>query len=792
MTGQLRESYAGLERKLEQRTSALAEALERQTATAEILNVIASSPSDVRPVLEAVAERSRLLCLADAGKVWLLNGDHLRSMTGFKLEDGSESGRNEVLPLIGTSVIGRAFADRRTVHVDDVTALINSEFPDSREIHARHGFRTVLGVPMLREGVSIGTIGVYRKQVQGFSNAEVRLVETFADQAVIAIENVRLFNQTREALAKVEERTLELTESLEYQTAISDVLRVISESPTDVTPVFEAIMDSAMRLFTAPIAAVFRYDGQWVHLVATRGWSEEAIDDALRHYPAPPHRRMMSGRLILSGKPQVEDDTHADPDYDAITAKVGSWRRMIGAPMLKDGAAVGAIVMAWPDPGPTPQRQSGLLKTFADQAVIAIENVRLFNETRDALEQQTATAEILRVISGSITDTQPVFRAIVGSCRRLFDRCSVTLVMPRGEMLEGVISEDEAGVQRTGGRILCPLDRESASGASILDSRLVVVPDCEAVLDTFPNMRKLALAMGYKAGLFVPLLREGKAIGCLTILRAQAGEFTEREVSLAQTFADQAVIAIENARLFHEIQDKSRQLEIANQHKSEFLANMSHELRTPLNAIIGFSEVLLERMFGELNEKQDDYLKDIFNSGKHLLSLINDILDLSKIEAGRMELDLGDFDAAQALANAMTLVRERAQTHGIGLTLETDKRVGEICADERKFKQILLNLLSNAVKFTPDGGTVVVRAGQIDGGIQVTVCDTGVGISAEDQLVVFEEFKQVGRHYTNKHEGTGLGLALTRRFVELHGGTLRVESEPGVGSTFTFTLPSQT
>ena len=196
-------------------------------------------------------------------------------------------------------------------------------------------------------------------------------------------------------------------------------------------------------------------------------------------------------------------------------------------------------------------------------------------------------------------------------------------------------------------------------------------------------------------------------------------------------------------------------------------------------------------MFGELNEKQDDYLKDIFTSGKHLLSLINDILDLSKIEAGRMELDLGDFDAAQALANAMTLVRERAQTHGIGLTLEADGVAGELRADERKFKQILLNLLSNAVKFTPDGGTVVVRAALTDIGIQVGVSDTGVGISAEDQLVVFDEFKQVGRHYTNKHEGTGLGLALTKRFVELHGGTLTLQSEPGVGSTFTFTIPRQ-
>ena len=287
------------------------------------------------------------------------------------------------------------------------------------------------------------------------------------------------------------------------------------------------------------------------------------------------------------------------------------------------------------------------------------------------------------------------------------------------------------------------------------------------------------------------MVQDGQVVGSIVVCREQVGAFPDKQVKLLQTFADQAVIAVQNVRLFNEIRDKSHQLEIANQHKSEFLANMSHELRTPLNAIIGFSEVLLERMFGELNDKQDDYLKDIFTSGKHLLSLINDILDLSKIEAGRMELDLGDFDAAQAISNAMTLVRERAQTHGIALGLEASDALGEIRADERKFKQILLNLLSNAVKFTPDGGKVTVRAARVGHNIEVEVQDTGVGISAQDQRVVFDEFKQVGRHYTNKHEGTGLGLSLTKRFVELHGGKLALQSEPGVGSTFSFTLTTR-
>ncbi|MDQ2962385.1 MAG: ATP-binding protein, partial [Pseudomonadota bacterium] len=231
------------------------------------------------------------------------------------------------------------------------------------------------------------------------------------------------------------------------------------------------------------------------------------------------------------------------------------------------------------------------------------------------------------------------------------------------------------------------------------------------------------------------------------------------------------------------------QIETANQHKSEFLANMSHELRTPLNAIIGFSEVLLERLFGDLNDKQDDYLKDIHSSGRHLLSLINDILDLSKIEAGRMELEASTFDLASALSNAMTLVRERALRHGIMLGQQVDPTLGEIVADERKFKQILLNLLSNAVKFTPDAGRIDVSARREEDNAVIAVHDTGIGIAPEDQAAVFEEFRQVGRDYTRKQEGTGLGLTLTKKFVELHGGRIWLESEPGKGSTFTFTIP---
>jgi signal transduction histidine kinase len=288
--------------------------------------------------------------------------------------------------------------------------------------------------------------------------------------------------------------------------------------------------------------------------------------------------------------------------------------------------------------------------------------------------------------------------------------------------------------------------------------------------------------------LAVPLLREDRLIGALAVNRSAPGSFDAEAIALLQTFATQSALAIQNARLYREIEVKSGEVERASRHKSEFLANMSHELRTPLNAIIGFSEVLAERLFGEINDKQAEYVGDILQAGQHLLCLINDILDLSKIEAGRMELEVSEFDLPEAIDNTLALVRERAQRRGVALERTIDARLGVVRADERKVKQVLLNLLSNALKFTPEGGRIDVRAAVRDGMVEIAVVDTGVGIAPEDQPTVFEEFRQVGTA-SKKVEGTGLGLAISRKFVELHGGTIAVTSAPGAGSTFTFTLP---
>ena len=404
-------------------------------------------------------------------------------------------------------------------------------------------------------------------------------------------------------------------------------------------------------------------------------------------------------------------------------------------------------------------------------------------ELRETLSQQTATAEILRVISSSTTDAAPVFETIVAAAKQLVRADHVALALQDGQTIRRVaITNDPAGSPRT-----WPLnDRTGVAGKVILSGKTLEIPD---VFDDPGFDHGIFKDDGCAHAIGVPLLRDGIAIGALVGFWPTGTHVPPEHVRLLETFADQAVIAIENVRLFNEIQDKSRQLEVANKHKSEFLANMSHELRTPLNAIIGFSDVMLNGMAGPMSEDQKEFAADIRDSGKHLLTLINDILDLSKIEAGRMELDVARFDMQMAMQNAMTLVQGRAERNGIRLETSIAPSVSEYEGDERKFKQIVINLLSNAVKFTPEGGTVTLAADRVNGAYSISVKDTGIGIAPEDHEKIFEEFKQVGSDYARKAEGTGLGLTLTRKLVELHGGKIHVESEPGHGSKFTFTLP---
>jgi two-component system, NtrC family, sensor kinase len=788
---ELRDRVASLTRENAELQGALARASHREGATGEILRVISQSPTDVQPVFDAIVENAARLCDGVFSTLISFDGELMRLEAAHNwTPEAFDHLARRILPAPPSRVLpaGRAILDCTVIHLPDIE--LDQEF-GHQELTRAVGFRSILTVPMLRDGVPLGAISVARAEPGAFSDNRIALLKTFAAQAVIAIENVRLFKE-------LGARNVALTESLAQQTATGDILRAISGSPVDVQPVFEAIARNAVQLCGGVLGAVFRFDGEFMHVGALRGYSADGEEATRRAFPTRPERRMLAGRAVLSRATVHVPDVLADPEFDyRALAATADWRSLLVIPMLRGGEVLGTVGVTRAQVGPFRDQEIGLLQTFADQAVIAIENVRLFKElqtsNRDlttALDTQTATSDILRVISRSQTDVQPVFDAIVASAVRLLGAYSGTLTRIAGEQIElaAITSTSDVGDAALRARFPQPLSSAGPHARTIRDRVPLNIADAHTDPRLPEAVHAYARVRGYRSQVAVPLLRHDEAIGTISLTRGEPGGFTVDEIGLLQTFADQAVIAIENVRLFNELAAANRDLKAASQHKSEFLANMSHELRTPLNAVIGFSEVLTDRMFGELNEKQEEYLKDIYASGTHLLSLINDILDLSKIEAGRMELELTDFDLPQAIDNALTLVRERAGRRNITLQMSVDERLGEVRADERKIRQVVLNLLSNAIKFTLEGGRIEVAAMPRDGSVEISVSDTGIGIAPEDQEKVFEEFRQVGTA-DKKAEGTGLGLTLCRKFIELHGGRIWVTSQVGTGSTFTFTIP---
>ena len=770
------------------------EALERQTATSEILRVISGSPTVLQPVLDAIANNAARVCGSYDATVVLREGDFTRRVAHY---GPIATDYGALRPLSAGYVANRAILEGQPVHVHDILTTERGDLSEAQEAAPRSGYRTLLAVPLLREGEAVGALTLRRRQVQPFTDKQIALLQTFADQAVIAIENVRLFTELQEKNKALTHAHAQVTEALDQQTATSDILRAISASPIDVQPVFEAIARNSVRLCNGVLGAVFRFDGELMYVGALHGYSPDGEEATRRAFPTRPESRMLAGRAVLSRAIVHVPDVLSDPEFDyRALASTADWRSLLVVPMLREGKVLGTVGVARAQAGPFRDQEIGLLKTFADQAVIAIENVRLFTEL------QARTRELTRSV-GELRALGEVGQAISST---LDLETVLTTIVSRAVQLSGldggvVFEYDEAAeefVQRVateGGGTLAEARRtnrvrkgEGVVGRTAITLEPVQVPDITVAGAYASRLRENLIESGIRALLAVPIVRDDRLIGCLVVSRNHAGEFPFETIELLQTFATQSALAIQNARLFREIEEKSRQLEVASQHKSEFLANMSHELRTPLNAIIGFSEVLTDRMFGELNEKQEEYLKDIYASGTHLLSLINDILDLSKIEAGRMELELTDFDLPTALDNALILVRERAQRRSLTLHKDVDAGVGQIQGDERKIRQVLLNLLSNAIKFTPEGGRIELAAAPRDGSVEVSVRDTGVGIAPEDQEKVFEEFRQVGTA-DKKAEGTGLGLTLCRKFIELHGGRIWVKSQLGAGSTFTFTIP---
>jgi signal transduction histidine kinase len=562
--------------------------------------------------------------------------------------------------------------------------------------------------------------------------------------------------------------------------------------------VFDAIVKSGVRLFGGMSMTLRLMRGEHTVTVAS---TTPMSDETGGEFPVPlaDMGSAVSRAIARREITQVEDILAAEDWVSPLAKKRGElrgFRAVMSAPLLREGSAIGTVNVTRAMPGAFTDKQVALLQTFADQAVIAIENVRLFKELQaknaeltEALEQQTATAEILRVISESPTDVGPVFQSIAERAASICDATNARIFLIESDKLRCVCEIGGLRGGATAGALL-PLDRGWPTGRAVIDATVMHVEDVKTLPpNEYPIAREFQEKFGHRTILAVPLVRDKRALGAILLRRMDVRPFGDKQIALLKTFADQAVIAIENVRLFNEIQQKSHQLEIANQHKSEFLANMSHELRTPLNAVIGFSEVLEQGMAGELNDKQGEYIKYIHTSGSHLLSLINDILDLSKVEAGRMELELASFNVPLAIDNALTLIRERASNHGVMLECAIDAAIADIHADERKFKQVMLNLLSNAVKFTPDGGKITVAARPVNDTVEVSVTDTGIGIAPEDCEAVFEEFRQVGSNADAKAQGTGLGLALTKKFIELHGGRIWLTSALGQGSTFSFTLP---
>jgi signal transduction histidine kinase len=760
----------------------LAEARQQQRAMSEVLEVINSSPGNPAPAFDAMLNNATRLCQADCGILWTYSGDRFRAAALRGTPPAFVEFAREPLDGDASAALTEILYGAKFVHVADLSASedYRAGSPLRRAIVDLCGARTGLAVALRKDDALLGIFVIYRQEVRPFTDREIVLLKSFASQAVIAIENTHLL-EAKQAQSR------ELAETLQQQTATANVVKVINRSPPQLQPVLDAIAETAAQLCQADYAFIWKLEGGRFDLSAANNVPAEYVRWTADHPPGL-DRGSATSRAAVEHATIHIPDVLADPEYSRWgSQKLRKYRSVLAVPLLRDRLPIGVVTLVRSEVKPFNDRQIDLVTTFANQAMIAIENTRLFEEVQARNRDLTALSEVGRAVSSTL-DLKVMLKTIVDRAVELSGTDSAAIFYFRKDAGRFELGETSGLGEEVVARFR-KLDIEAGAtglGEAIIDGKPLQVADITKRKSN--PLRDAAIEAGLRAVLIVPLHSAQTPLGALVLQRGQPGEFPPAVVSLMQAFADQSTIALENARLFDEIAQKGRELEIASQHKSQFVANMSHELRTPLAAMLGYAELLRDGMFGELSEKSIRIIERVQANGKHLLGLINTVLDISKIESGQFKLNLGEYSLDSMVETVRVATESLASAKKLSFRTDVANGLPYGFGDEQRLTQVLLNLVGNAIKFT-DAGEVCIAAGNKNGCFIVSVSDTGPGIQNEERERIFDKFHQVDSTSTRTKGGTGLGLAIAKEIVQMHGGRVWVESIVGRGSTFRLELP---